>query len=462
MARTNLKTKSAAPRVFTHEGAPAVYLPSAEKQLRRTVMSCLLWEDEFYEDGKSIADRIVEYARKVSPTVLAQIAVEAREVFHLRHAPLMLLEVLSLTGQGSPLVGATVSRVVQRVDEIPELIALHHKVKLGGKKMIPAQMRRGLQLAFEKFDEYGFAKYDRDNAVKLRDALRLVRPTPSTKKRSKLYKAIKDRTLKPADTWEVALSGGADKKEAFERLLRERKLGYLALLRNLRNMAQAGVDTDLVRDAILARQGGAERVFPFRYLAAARAAPQFEPHLDAALKAAIGEMAPLPGKTLVLVDVSGSMDKKLSGKSDLTRMDAAAAVAAIVPGDIRVFTFSNTIVEVPPRRGMTGIDAVVKSQQHGGTYLGNAVAQMNMITSNNGLRNAVDRLIVISDEESHDPVPDPLAKHSYMINVASSKNGVGYGKWTHIDGFSEGVLRFIAEVERDRKPIGPVFDGSEV
>lgn len=54
---------------------------------------------------------------------------------------------------------------------------------------------------------------------------------------------------------------------------------------------------------------------------------------------------------------------------------------------------------------------------------------------------------VSADEQSHDVVPDPVAKHAYMINVASNKNGVGYGKWTHIDGFSENVIRFIVEHE---------------
>ena len=60
-----------------------------------------------------------------------------------------------------------------------------------------------------------------------------------------------------------------------------------------------------------------------------------------------------------------------------------------------------------------------------------------------------DRIVVISDEQTADRVPDPVAKHAYMINVASNKNGVGYGRWTHIDGFSENVFRFMREFERD-------------
>jgi hypothetical protein len=403
-------------------------------------MSCLLWEDEFYENGQKIADRIAENAGRVKPEALAAIAIEAREAFHLRHAPLLLLEVLSRTGKGDKLVADTVARVIQRADELGELVALHHR--LGAKRMIPAQMRKGLARAFAKFDEYTLAKYDRDAVVKLRDVLRLVRPTPKDDAQSALWKRVKDRSLAMPDTWEVALSGGADKQAAFERLLRERKLGYLALLRNLRNMAQAGVDTELVRQAIVARKGGAQRVYPFRYVAAARAAPQFEPFLDQALCESIAEMPVLRGKTVVLVDVSGSMDSPMSRKSDLRRIDAAAALGAIVPGDLRLFTFSDRVVEVPPRRGMAGVDAIVRSQPHGGTYLGAAVAKVNKI--------AHDRLIVVTDEQSHDPVPDPVAKHAYLINVASYRNGVGYGRWTHIDGFSEGVLRFIREVENDR------------
>lgn len=433
MARLNITARN---YTVTHEGAPAVANLSPEKQLRRSVLSCLLWEKEFYEDGATIADRIVETAAKVRPEVLAELAIEAREVFNLRHVPLLLLDVLSKTGPA--LTAATVARVLQRADEPGELLSIYWR---GGRKMIPSQMRKGIAKAFPKFDAYQLAKYDRDGAVKLRDVLRMVRPKPANDEQAALWKRVKERTLDAPDTWEVALSGGADKKEAFERLLREGKLGYLALLRNLRNMVAAGVDDGLVREAIVARKNGAQRVLPFRYVAAARAAPQYEPYIDQALCEAVSEMPVYLGKTIILVDVSGSMDEKLSAKSDLRRIDAAAALGAIFPGDIRLFTFSHQVVEVPPRRGMAGVDAIIRSQPHGGTYLGQAVAAINQMPH--------DRLIVITDEQSHDAVPH-AAKRGYMINVASAKNGVGYGPWVHIDGFSEGVFRFIREVESER------------
>ena len=80
MRLNTLRTKAAR----TREGAPAFATLSAEQRLRRSVMSCLLWEDEFYEDGQSIADRIIANATRVTPQVLAALAVEAREVLQDR------------------------------------------------------------------------------------------------------------------------------------------------------------------------------------------------------------------------------------------------------------------------------------------------------------------------------------------------------------------------------------------
>lgn len=418
----------------THERGPARRM-TAEQALRRSVLSCLLWEREFYEDGQSIADRIEALAAEVPAETVAALAIEARSQFNLRHVPLLLT--LALAKRGGPIVGQTVERVVQRADELTELLAMYWR---NGKRPVSKQLKVGLAKALRKFDAYQLAKCDRANAVRLRDVLFLTHAKPKDGDQAALWAKLAANQLEAPDTWEVALSGGADKKETFERLIREGNLGYLALLRNLRNMAEAGCDADLVRDAIVARKGGAERVLPFRYIAAARAAPQFEPAIDQALSEAISGLPPLPGKTVVLVDVSGSMDDRLSARSDLKRIDAAAALASIINGDVRVFTFSHQVVEVPARRGMAGVDAVIRSQPHGGTYLGQAMTAINAQVP-------YDRIIVITDEQSADRVPGPKGV-GYMINVASAKNGVGYGPWVHIDGFSESVLRFIGEHER--------------
>ncbi|AFU88009.1 RNA-binding protein [Caulobacter phage CcrColossus] len=453
MASTNRSTKNTFTEK-THEGAPAARM-TAVQALRRSVMSCLLFENEAYEDGVEISTRIAKLAEQVPVDTLAQIAIEAREVANLRHVPLLLLVTLAKRGSGNGLVSETIARVIQRADELSELVALYWKYnppRDGARKApLSKQMKLGLAKAFAKFDAYQIAKYDRAKEVRLRDVLFLSHPKAANDERQSLYKGLVDQTLESPDTWEVALSAGGDKKAEFTRLLEDKKLGYLALLRNLRNMEQAGVDRKLVIDAIKARKGGAHRVLPFRYIAAARAAPTFEPALDEALIASIADMPKLPGRTVVMVDVSGSMDEKLSGKSDLTRIDAASALASVIPAeDLRVISFSNKIVEVPARKGMAGVDAIRRSQPHIGTALVQAVATVQS-------KFEFDRLIIITDEQASGKtvnhmlgggsMPAPKVKHSYVINVASAKNGIGYGKWTHIDGFSESVLRFIHEAE---------------
>lgn len=422
------------PRRRTHEGAPAKRL-SPEQELRRSVLACLLWEGEFYEDGLTIAGRIQKNAMACDFEAVASLALEARHEQGLRHVPLLLL--LDLIRRGGPGVAAVIRDTIRRADEVTELVALYWQ---GGKRPLSKQMKLGLAQALKKFDAYQLAKYDRPGPVRLRDVLFLVRPKPENEEERELFQALAEGRLAAPDTWEVKLSAGAGKKETFERLLRQRKLGYLALLRNLRGMLEAGVDEALIETALLERRG-ADKVWPFRFYAAAKAAPRLEPVLDAALQAQVARMQPWTGKTVVLVDVSASMACPLSARSAMTRMAAAAALASLVPGKRRVFTFSNRVVEVPARVGMAGIDAVLASQEHQGTALGGAVRTIQQ-------RIKHDRLIVLTDEQSQDVVPDPSVERAYMVNVASYRSGVGYGRWIHIDGFSEAVIHFIGELER--------------
>lgn len=435
MARLNIHPSSPVER--THEGAVASRI-TPEQALRRSVMSCLLWESEFYEDGVTIADRIIDLAGKVPAETVKLLAVEARQT-GLRHVPLLLLN--ALVARRAPGTDKTIAETIHRADEMAELLAMYWR---SGKRPLAKQLQRGLAMAFGKFNEYQLAKYNRDGPVRLRDVLFLSHAKPADEDRAGLYRRVANNELAVPDTWEVALSAGADKKETFERLLREKKLGYLALLRNLRNMRDAGVDNKLVHDA-LNDVSGASMVFPFRFVAAANAAPEFRAFIESALLTKLMKAKTFSGRTAVLVDVSGSMKDPLSKRSDLTRMDAACALASfIVPsiaGGTRVFAFSERIMEIPARLGLAQIDAIKGSMPHGGTNMAEAVAFLNQTVP-------YDRLIVITDEQvTSTRPPDPVGKYAYMINVASAKNGVGYGKWTHIDGFSENVLRFIHEFE---------------
>src|SRR5438309_473261 len=324
MARLNLMNLSRGLR--THEAAPARHI-SNELQLRRSVLACLLWESQFYEDGVEIAGRIAELVPMVEPERVAVLAVEAREQMKLRHAPLLLVREMARHKTHRGLVAETLERVIQCADELCEFVAIYWK---DGRVPLSGQVKKGLAAAFPKFDEYQLSKYDRSGPIKLRDVLFLCHAKPRDDAQAGVWKKLIWGRLITPDTWEVALSSGADKREAWERL-RE-----------------------------------------------------------------IGEK-------------------------------------------VAVYSFSDELVEVPARRAFALRDAIDASQRHNSTQLGKAVESLNRDEK-------WDRLIVITDEQAHDRVPTPNGK-GYLINVASYKNGVGYGKWTHIDGWSEAVIEYIRALE---------------
>jgi 60 kDa SS-A/Ro ribonucleoprotein len=428
----------------THEGARAAVI-TAEQALRRSVLSCMLWEDEFYEDGVQIAGRIHELVPQVEAAQVAALAVEAREKMKLRHAPLYLVREMARHATHRGLVAETLTRVIQRADELSEFVAIYWA---GGRQPLSAQVKKGLAAAFGKFDEYALAKYDRAGAVRLRDVLFLSHARPVDEAQAALWKRLAENELATPDTWEVALSAagrgeGVQKREVWERLLAERKLGALALLRNLRNLHTAGVSEELVLGALAALK--TDRVLPFRFLAAARNAPQWESALEGAMFRALeSRSGGLAGHTVLLVDVSGSMEAPLSNRSEMRRTDAAYGLAILlreIAEKVTIFTFSNAAKRVASRRGMALRDALDQSQPHGGTNLGASLTQVEA-----AVREGYDRLVVITDEQSHDRVPAPKGK-GYVINVASARNGVGYGEWTHIDGWSEAVIDYITSLE---------------
>ena len=449
MARLNIMKHFVGLR--THEGAPARNI-SPELQLRRSVLACLLWENQFYEDGVEIAGRIAELVPKVEAEKVAALTVEARERMKLRNAPLLLVREMARHKTHRGLVAETLERVIQRADELTEFVAIYWK---DGRVPLSGQVKKGLAGAFPKFDEYQLAKYDRGGPIKLRDVLFLCHAKPRDDKQGGVWKKLVWGRLATPDTWEVALSAagaaeGADKAQdklaVWKRLLAENKLGALALLRNLRNFREVGVDEALVLAAL--RRMNTQRVLPFRFLAAARYAPQWEEVLEQAMLASVATQPKLPGKTALLVDISSSMTAALSSRSEMQRTDAAYGLALLlreIAEKSVVYSFSDELVEVPARRGFALRDAIDKSQRHNGTYLGKAVEELHRRAECNSSER-YDRLVVITDEQAHDTVPRPKGK-GYVINVASYKNGVGYGKWTHIDGWSESVVEYIRELE---------------
>ena len=465
MASINARTVTPAPR--THGGAPAVRIPAAE-QLRRVVMACMLWEDSFYVDGRTHAELVKELVHKCSLADCAAIALEARNQMKLRHVPLLIVREMARHPQLSKsprVVSDTLAEVIQRADELAEFVAIYWAE---GKCPLSKQIKLGLAKAFQKFSEYDLAKYNRDKDVKLRDVLFLCHSKPADARGDRytrderasirlnpeavdlnlsegeeLYRKLVDDQLRTPDTWEVELSQSKDKLKSWRRLLSENKLGDLAFLRNLRNMLEVGITVeDLTKSGEYRRWG---RVLPFRFLSAARMVSQLEPLLEHWMFQALEDTPKLKGHTVLLIDTSGSMKDALSAKSDLTRLDTAKALAMLLRElceSVEVYAFDTTVRLVPPRRGFALADAI--GGAGGGTCLGAAVASVRG-------RADVGRLIVLTDEQSSDPVGTAPAPLSYMINVAAYRHGVGTGdSWLRINGFSEAIVSYIQAWEAQK------------
>lgn len=429
---------------ITYEGGKAVSYLKPIQSLRRAVSTCMLWENTFYEKGSEIVSNIETLCKEVSIEELVALAIESRECLHLRHVPLFLGLQLARLHKGS-IVGDTLARVIRRPDEATEFLSLWWKEGRGSTSRLSAQVKRALRLKFAVWDEYRLAKYSCSNsAVKLRDALFLSHAKPKDEEQSQLWKRLICGELQPPDTWEVSLSAGTDKKQTWERLISEKKLGYQALLMNLRNMLAVGVDSALIRAALT--DGYSEQMFPYRFLAASRYAPQLADVLGDAMVKSAGSRDRLEGSTVLIVDVSGSMDSALSGKTEMSRIDAAGCLAVVIREcceDARIFTFSNSVVEVPNYRGLSLVACVNNSQSHGGTELRKALETVKRAAP------SVGRVIVVTDEQSQDGIADAWTKHSYLINVAPYKHGLDTSQgWNRISGWSDRVVDWIQTEER--------------
>lgn len=451
----------------------------AEALLRRAVMSCMLWENLFYESGESVAENIKNLIPQVDPETVAQIAFEARTVQKLRHVPLFIAREMARLDTHKHLVGALLPKIILRADELTEFLAIYWKD--GKNQPLSAQVKRGLAVAFNNFNEYQLAKYNRDNEVKLRDVAFLTHVNPLDKTgRAKKAIAVSRKgytrgsvqrhkntlvgkliagELETPDTWEVALSAGKDKKETWERLISEKKLGALAFIRNLRNMESAGVDPKVIAKGFETANPG--WLLPFQYLAAAKYAPKWERELESLMLRGLGSMPKLPGYTVIAIDVSGSTSSGISGKSEMSRLDAEIAMAMlasevcervsiyVTAGDDYAHRHSTKAIK--PRRGFALMDQVkgmVREVGGGGIFTRQCLEYIKEQE-----RETPDRIIVLSDSQDCDypnmQTPKPFGKTNYIVDVAAHAHGVNYaGAWTaEISGHSEYFINFIASLE---------------
>lgn len=345
--------------VQNHEGA-AAYKLSPEVELYTAVCTMAL-QPKFYETPKEQVDRVAALVARTDAGFVAKLAVYARRTMLMRSVPLLLVVELARVHSGDNLVSRTVEKVVMRADEIMELLMCYQwrNPQPGFKKLgkLSHQIQAGLQAAFNKFDEYQFAKYNRSNLeVKLRDALFLVHPKAKDDAQQALFDKIVNDTLEIPYTWETEFSAlGAEqfgsheaKQDAFTRkwceLISSGKLGYMALMRNLRNILEAGVDDEAVKDV-------AERIscsheimrakqLPFRYLSAYKElknvpSPNASLLLDALEEAASISARNIEGfspetRVMVACDMSGSMQRPLSSNSRMMYYEVGNMLAMLL------------------------------------------------------------------------------------------------------------------------------------
>ncbi len=343
---------------FNYEGAKAFVL-TPQLELYTAVATAAL-SDNFYEGADAGLNRIKELIAKNDAQFVARLAIYAREQMYLRSEPLVLTVELAKQHNGDGLVAALTERVVQRADEITELLSYYaqsnRRTDIKQLNKLSKQLQKGLAAAFNKFDEYQFAKYNRDTNVKLKDALFLVHPKAKDENQQALFNRIVNAELKTPDTWEVALSAvgrqtfeseaakRAAVKACWEEMIMANKLGYMALLRNLRNILEAEVNNEALNKACayLSNEKAVanSKQLPFRFLAAYRELAALKNGLtgkvlDALEKAMVYSAANIAGynentRVVIAADMSGSMQTAVSGKSTMQRYEVGLVLAMLL------------------------------------------------------------------------------------------------------------------------------------
>lgn len=354
----NFKLRNKAKQVVNYEGAKAFVL-TPQLELYTAVATAGL-SDQFYEKAEDKLARIRELIAKNDAAFVARLAIYAREQMYLRSIPLVLAVELAKQHSGDAMVAKLTNRVVQRADEITELLAYYamanERKNVKQLNRLSKQLQKGLAAAFNKFDEYQFAKYNRDTAVKLKDALFLVHPKAKDDAQQILFNKIVKDELQTPFTWEVELSAvGQQKfdtaelkkaavKAKWEELIFSNKMGYMATMRNLRNILEADVSKaalDKVCTYIADEKAVANsKQLPFRFLAAYRELKALNNGrvgkvLDALEAAVLNSAANIAGydadtKVVIAADVSGSMQSPISAKSKVLNFDIGLMLAMLL------------------------------------------------------------------------------------------------------------------------------------
>lgn len=412
--------------ITNYEGAKAFML-TPELELYSAVVTAGL-SDAFYEKSNDRLERIVDLMKKNDPEFVAKLAIYARTKMYMRSVPQVLAVELAKQNSGNAIVSKTVNGVVQRADEITELLAYYQLAnkRNGTKKLnkLSKQVQKGLGEAFNRFDEYQFSKYNRDAEVTLRDALFLVHPKAKNEEQQTVFNKIAAKELSVAYTWETELSAlgqqkFADEKakaEAFrakwEELIFSGKIGYMALMRNLRNMIEAGVSWEAMKNVCVTlsdpNQVAKSKQLPFRFLSAYREVKMLKADyvsmvlnaLEDAVVASAKNISGFDYKTRVLIacDVSGSMQKPVSAKSKVYLFDIGLILGMLMQSKCErvvsgMFGDRWKVINMPNRGVLSNVDEYYKREGEVG-YATNGYLVINDLINR---RAVMDKVMMFTD-----------------------------------------------------------------
>lgn len=464
----------------TNKSGHAAYKLGDKEKLVTMALTTMLGEPKFYGDN---TDELVQLAERLCKSghgeFVAKLAVWARTTGNLRSVSHALIAITGrhCSGQTSDDGESFVRKAARdialvRGDDGTEIVSTY--LHLYGKPISHAILR-GVRDALSLAKPYAIAKYQSaSREVKLRDVLRLTHPVPAREDTDDAMGECIHGELAVPKSWETELSARGNTAEVWNELISEGKVGYMAQLRNLRNIIQSGADVEPVLANISDREAVRKsRQLPFRFHSAyvelrkaGLASTRVTRAIDAALMASCANIERLPGKTAVLIDVSGSMSSTVSRKSIVVCRDIAAALGAIathISDDAAVFWFANGSGIVP----MTGLsilsDMNAVPQPRGGTDMAAGFDAL-MASSFDA-----DRIIVLSDNEVNSRSLWWRGDNQQIIQtkLTEYRKKVGHDVWCHaIDlqgygtsqfigektnimaGWSEQVLRFVSLAER--------------
>lgn len=452
-------------KTTNHEGH-AAYSMTDKAKLVTQVLTSFFNESKFYGDNSKDMEKTIQNVIRKDPEFVSNLAAFARREFNMRSVAHVLTAYLAHEEGGKPYVRSTVKGVSLRGDDVTEILSFY--LATFGKP-IPNSLKKGINDVMAGFDEYTLAKYKGDGkAVKMRDILCLCRPKPKDAEQEALWKRCLEGTLATPETWETQLSANGNNAETWERLISSGKVGYMALLRNLRNiMAAKPRNIDKVYAKISDPAAvHKSRQLPFRFLSAYKSIADFAGSkaldaLEAAADASVDNLPKIPGTTVIAVDVSGSMGSRISDKSDIRCGEIGMLLGVIANRicDNAIFYTFDTSIQKKAISSRNGIlyTAINESHCGGGTRMELPFAAMLQYKVN------ADRVIIISDIECNSSVwHSPVQSIADQYRRASGNDiwvhaidlmGYGtqqfYGKKTNIiAGWSEKVFDFIRLAEQ--------------